>query len=188
MTHYPEKRATLVAVFETAEDARQGVEAVRAQVPEAAEVSAMVRSKHDLTTLKKTMERGDSSEHDATLGAGIGGLIGLFAGALSFMSMGLGAVLIAGPAAALTGGIVGGLVGAMVGWGVPHSEAKRYESHLDQGRILVLMRAEPEDIAAAMRVLGGFSPVTLDLHAGNDAESPEIDDRAESGTPRDTVI
>lgn len=184
MTHYPEKRATLVAVFETAEDARHGVEAVRRQVPEAAEVSAMVRSKHDLVTLKKTMERGDSSEHDAALGAGIGGLIGLFAGAVGFMTMGLGAILIAGPAAALTGSIVGGLVGAMVGWGVPHSEAKRYEGHLDDGRILVLLRADPEDIAAAMRVLGEYSPVTLDLHAASDAESPEIDDRAESGKLR----
>ena len=116
MTHYPEKRSTLVAVFEKAEDARLGVEAVRREVPEAAEVSALVRSKHDLATLKKTMERGDSSEHDAALGAGIGGLLGLLAGTLSFMSLGVGALLIAGPAATLTGGIVGGLVGAMVGF------------------------------------------------------------------------
>lgn len=188
MTHYPEKRSTLVAVFESAEDARLGVEAVHREVPDSAEVSALVRSKHDLDTLKKTMQRGDSSEHDAALGAGIGGLIGLFAGAISFLSMGVGALMIAGPAAALTGGIVGGLVGAMAGWGVPHSEAKRYQSHLDEGRILVLMRAEPEALAAAMRVLGNYRPVTLDLHAASDAESPEIDDRAKSGKPRKTVM
>jgi hypothetical protein len=123
------------------------------------------------------LQRGDSSESQALLGASVGGLVGLFAGTLSFLTMGVGALLIAGPAAALTGGIVGGFVGAMAGWGVPRNAAKDYVSHLEQGRTLILLRSEPDTMAHAMKLLEEYQPVTLDLHAATDAESPEIDDR-----------
>lgn len=172
-----EKTETLVAVFESAGNAKAAVERVQRELPKAIEVSALVQSKHDLQTLEGALQRGDSSESHALLGAGLGGLVGLFAGALSLATMGVGALLIAGPAAALTGGIVGGLVGSMAGWGVPRNAAKDYVNHLNEGHVLLLMRANPDVMAQAMNILGEFSPVTLDVHAKEDAESPEIDDR-----------
>ncbi len=174
-----ERKETLVAVFESAENAKAAVERVRHELPEAVEVSAIIQSKHDLQTLEGALQRGDSSESHALLGAALGGLVGLFAGTLSFVTMGVGVLLITGPAAALTGGIVGGLVGSMAGWGVPRNAAKDYVSQLNRGHVLLLIRANPAVMAKAMKILGDFSPVTLDVHATEDAESPEIDDRRE---------
>jgi hypothetical protein len=46
---------------------------------------------------------------------------------------------------AALGGTVGGLVGALIGMGLPEFEAKRYESKVKSGNILVSVHSENGD-------------------------------------------
>lgn len=83
-------------------------------------------------------------------GAGVGGAIGITAGAIlaavaaigsSIAIPGLGLV-IAGPialalAGAGAGAVTGGLIGTLIGWGIPEEHAKLYESDLKSGGIIL---------------------------------------------------
>jgi hypothetical protein len=52
------------------------------------------------------------------------------------------------------GGAVGGLVGALVGMGIPEYEAKRYESRVKAGSLLLSVHCDTSDeIARAKSVL-----------------------------------
>lgn len=82
----------------------------------------------------------------ATAGGIIGGSLGLLAGIGSLAIPGLGPFIAAGPIiAALSGSAVGGalglLVGSLVGLGIPEYEAKKYESQLKQGFVLISINA-----------------------------------------------
>lgn len=75
-------------------------------------------------------------------GGVIGGSIGLLAGIGSLALPGLGMFIVAGPlVAALSGSAVGGalglLVGALIGLGLPEYEAKKYESMIKKGHVLL---------------------------------------------------
>ncbi len=82
----------------------------------------------------------------AVLGGGLGWLIGV--GALAIP--GIGPFVAAGPivaaiAGAGVGGTVGGVTGALIGMGVPEYEAKRYESYVKDGGILLSVHVENSD-------------------------------------------
>lgn len=93
--------------------------------------------------------------------AGVGGAIGITAGALfaamavigtSIAIPGLGLV-IAGPVAAAlagagAGGLTGGLIGALIGWGLPEEHAKLYEADLKDGGIVLGVSAHNDEDAA----------------------------------------
>ena len=79
-------------------------------------------------------------------GGGLGWLAGI--GALAIP--GIGPFVAAGPIMALLGGAavgatVGGITGALIGMGIPEYEAKRYESKLKEGKILISVHSENSD-------------------------------------------
>src|SRR5262245_54181188 len=99
-------------------------------------------------------EKGTKAPEGAVTGAGTGGLLG---GALGWLA-GIGAIAIpgvgpfiaAGPImAALSGAAVGaaagGLIGALVGMGIPEYQAKRYESKIRAGRVLLSVHTDDHD-------------------------------------------
>jgi uncharacterized membrane protein len=78
----------------------------------------------------------------ATTGGLLGGALGWLAGVGSLAIPGLGPFIAAGPimaalSGAAMGAAVGGLTGALVGLGIPEYEAKRYESRIKEGNILI---------------------------------------------------
>jgi hypothetical protein len=88
-------------------------------------------------------------ENKALKGAGAGSAIGLTLGAIiggiaavgSVLVPGVG-IIVAGPIAAAlagagAGSVAGGLIGALVGWGIPEAKAKKYESDIKEGKIIV---------------------------------------------------
>jgi hypothetical protein len=82
----------------------------------------------------------------AALGAGAGWLLGM--GALAIP--GVGPFIAAGPimaalSGAAVGGALGGLTGALIGMGIPEFEAKRYESHVKKGSILISVHSDNND-------------------------------------------
>jgi len=103
-------------------------------------------------------------EGAATKGAVAGGVIGGALGLLAHIGVlaipGLGPLIAAGPviAALLTGigsgGMLGGLIGALVGIGIPEYEARRYESRIRAGAILLSVRCDSADcVGKAKNVL-----------------------------------
>ncbi len=93
--------------------------------------------------------------------AGVGGAIGVTAGAIlatvaaigtTIVIPGLGLV-IAGPiatalAGAGAGGLTGGIIGALIGWGLPEERAKLYEFDLKDGGIVLGVIPHNDDDAA----------------------------------------
>src|SRR4030095_12243512 len=82
------------------------------------------------------------------LGGALGGLAGIGAWAIP----GVGPFIAAGPimaalGGAAVGGTVGGIAGALVGLGIPEYEAKRYESKIKSGNVLISVHTENSDAA-----------------------------------------
>ena len=85
-------------------------------------------------------------------GATAGGVLGWLAGIGSLAIPGAGPFIAAGPimaalAGAGLGAAVGGLTGSLIGLGIPEYEAKRFENRINQGGILLSVRAEDSDWA-----------------------------------------
>lgn len=86
----------------------------------------------------------------------IGGILGLLAGIGTLAIPGVGPFIAAGPimaalSGAAAGAAVGGLIGTLVGLGLPEIEAKRYESKLKEGHVLVSVHTEDETRRAKAR-------------------------------------
>lgn len=108
----------------------------------------------------------------AGTGAWFGGLFGLMVGAAAVLVPGVGPVVVAGPLAAalmaglegaIAGSAVGGLAGALVGWGVPKDRAITYETHIQGGKFLVLVRGLPGSVSRARDLLAHYTPEE-DMH------------------------
>jgi hypothetical protein len=77
----------------------------------------------------------------------VGGILGWLAGIGLLAIPGVGPLIAAGPimaalSGAAVGTAVGGIVGALVGMGLPEYEARRYESKVKEGNILVSVHAD----------------------------------------------
>ena len=108
----------------------------------------------------------------------VGGVLGWLAGIGSLAIPGLGPFIAAGPimaalSGAAVGTAVGGIVGALVGMGMPEFEARRYESKIKAGNILVSVHTED---------LGGVDRATAALKECN---AEDISTAAESAVPEE---
>jgi hypothetical protein len=107
-----------------------------------------------------TLEKHTKAPEGAAAGGGaggvIGGILGLLAGIGTLAIPGVGPLIAAGPimaalSGAAAGAAVGGLIGTLVGLGIPEIEAKRYESKLKEGHVLVSVHAGDETRRAKVR-------------------------------------
>lgn len=99
-------------------------------------------------------EKNTKAPEGAVTGAGTGGIIGgslgWIAGIGALAIPGIGPFIAAGPIMAALGGAaigatVGGIAGGLIGLGIPEIEAKRYESKLKEGNILISVHTESSD-------------------------------------------
>jgi len=106
------------------------------------------------------MEHNTKAPEGATAGgvtgAVAGGVLGWLAGAGLIAIPGIGPLLAAGPIVAAlagvgAGSVTGGLVGALVGLGLPELEAKRYESEVKAGRILLAVHCDDPRVSLSAR-------------------------------------
>lgn len=108
-------------------------------------------------------------------GGVLGGALGWIAGIGALAIPGAGPFIAAGPLAAAIGGAaagatVGGIAGALVGMGLPEIEAKRYESKVKDGNILISVHAKNSDeISSAKEILEGHD--ARDICTANMAET-----------------
>jgi hypothetical protein len=112
----------------------------------------------ELVTKKET-KAPEGTATGAGSGAVIGGALGWLVGIGALAIPGLGPFIAAGPIMAAlagigAGGVVGGFVGGLVGLGIPEYEAKRYETRLQKGGILLSVHCETsEEIKRAKDIL-----------------------------------
>jgi hypothetical protein len=112
----------------------------------------------DIGTVKTT-KAPEGVAAGGTSGAVIGGVLGWLVGIGALAIPGVGPFLAAGPIMAALAGFgvgaaVGGITGALVGFGVPEFEAKRYETRLRKGGILLSVHADNHDwISRAKAIL-----------------------------------
>lgn len=111
-----------------------------------------------LSTEKRT-KAPEGATTGAVAGGVLGGSLGLLAGIGALAIPGIGPFIAAGPiVAALSGSAAGGglglLIGALVGTGIPEYEAKKYETGLKAGNILISVHTErSEEITKATDIL-----------------------------------
>lgn len=109
--------------------------------------------KQHFTETSTTTELGTKAAEGGLAGATVGGTVGAIAGVLAVAGTlaipGLGIVL-AGPLAAGLAGLgagaaAGGVVGALIGAGIPEERAKKYETELKNGGIVMGVKARSDD-------------------------------------------
>lgn len=139
------------------------------------------REIHDPIIHENTTKAPEAAAAGATAGGIIGGTIGLLAGLGSLAIPGLGAFVAAGPimgalAGSGVGGGVGLLAGALIGMGIPEYEAKRYESSLREGGILLAVEVEENGNTAgraerAKEILEKFGAKDVTISKGSAAHA-----------------
>lgn len=101
-------------------------------------------------TTEKHSKAPEGGVTGALSGGILGGSLGLLAGIGALAIPGLGPFIAAGPImAALSGSAVGGsvglLLGALIGSGIPEYEAKKYETGLKEGKILISVHTDDDE-------------------------------------------
>ena len=139
---------------------------------------------------EKATKAPEGTAAGATAGGLIGGTLGVLAGVGLLAIPGLGPFIAAGPimaglAGLGVGGAVGGVTGALIGMGIPEFEAKRYESRLQKGGILLSVHCDTsEEIKRAKDIVErtGGEDVTSTGEASSDA--PKSDREAAARAAR----
>jgi hypothetical protein len=99
-------------------------------------------------------EKSSKAPEGAATGAGsgllLGGALGWFVGVGALAIPGVGPLIAAGPilaalAGAGIGSAVGGVTGAVIGMGIPEYEAKRYETRVSAGNILLSVHCQSSE-------------------------------------------
>ena len=155
------KGDSVVGLFHTRQQAELAVDRLKTAGFPGQDISVLFPHKGETATFAK--EEGTKAAEDALKGIGTGGILGGFAGWLAGIGAlaipGLGPFIAAGPimgllGGAAIGGTIGGVVGALIGMGVPEETARRYETGLREGRILVAVHSlRQEDLLRAKEIL-----------------------------------
>lgn len=170
-------RKVVFGIFKDRTKLEAGVDDLRSNGFRNTDISVLLPEKGDTQTFAHT--KGTKAPEGAVLGGGagavVGGTIGWLVGAGIISTVpAIGPLLAAGPLmAALSGigvgGVVGGLSGALVGLGIPEYEAKRYETYVKDGGMLLSVHVDDGDWAdKAERILklAGATDISRSKEAG----------------------
>lgn len=174
------RQDSVVGIYDSLAVAKKAIRQLEANDFPTGDVSLVATNLEDDDETHGYVVKGDRTEKDAIMGGGIGGVLGLLAGAAFFWIPGVGPIFLAGPlATALVGTAVGTLVGAMSGWGVPDDQLEKYEQLIKEGKVLVIAHGDSLEVARAERILAETDAREVEAHYTASDESPEVDDRAE---------
>jgi len=143
-------RHTVAGVFDTEDQAIQALNGLKAAGFEAEHVSVVAKDQRQMTNMaEQTDMAGEGAAAGAVTGGVLGGLAGFLIGISALVIPGIGpivgtGILVSTLAGAGIGAAAGGLVGALTEQGVPEEDARGYETHVGEGRILVTVGAASE--------------------------------------------
>jgi hypothetical protein len=177
-----------VGVFDGQDEAERALEQLREAGLQPGDVSLLMR---DAPSGDTESERSYPSPvaGGAAAGAALGGLLGGAAGwaiAIGAITIpGVGFLIGAGALAATLTGIAlgaatGGLIGGLLGLGVPEDEARQYEGHVREGRVLLTVHPGPdlpvERVTGIVEANGGYDVRVYDLPAPHVSAPVEVGD------------
>ena len=154
-------RRTVAAVFDNEDRTIQALNELNAAGFTADHVSVVAKDKRQMANVaeRTDVDTGEGAAAGAVTGGALGGLAGFLVGISALVIPGIGpivgtGILVSTLAGAGVGALTGGLVGALVEQGVPEEDARGYERHVGEGRILVTVGATGDDQArVAERIL-----------------------------------
>lgn len=143
---------SVFGIFDNRLDLERAVDRLKADGFRHSDISVLMQNAGE--TRDFAAEKNTKAPEGATTGAttGIlgGGVLGWLAGAGALAIPGIGPFVAAGPimgalAGAGIGGAVGGLTGALIGLGMPEYEARRYESSIKAGGMLLSVHVDDRE-------------------------------------------
>ena len=143
---------TVIGIVETHSQAEALVALLQNAGFSGNDVSALLPDKRGTSDFAH--EHNTKAPEGAVTGAAggglLGGTLGLLAGIGALAIPGLGPFIAAGPlmaalSGAAAGAAVGGVAGALIGLGIPELEAKKYESKIKGGNILLAVHVIDKD-------------------------------------------
>ena len=152
------KKIAVIGLFDDRASLGNAIDALRANGFRDEDISALLpdmQSSKEIATEKHT-KAPEGAMAGATVGGLAGGTLGFFVGIGALAIPGLGPFIAAGPimaalAGAGLGGAVGTLTGSLIGLGIPEYEAKRYESYLNKGGMMLAVHADDSEWAKRAR-------------------------------------
>jgi len=151
---------TVAGVFTEHHDAEQALNALKDAGFSPDQVSVVAKDTRETEAMVERSDMGGAETAGAGTGALLGGVLGGAAGWLigigALAIPGIGPIVAAGALATTLGGaavgaVAGGLIGALVGAGIPEEDARTYETHVKEGRILITAQATTSTQAQAAR-------------------------------------
>ena len=142
-------KSSVYCTTKTLEQAESIVAALKASGFSNNDISALLPDKR--STRDFAHEHNTKAPEGATAGGvaglGVGAAVGWLAGIGALAIPGVGPFIAAGPimgalSGAAVGTATGGIIGALVGMGMPEFEAKRYDSKIREGNILISVHTE----------------------------------------------
>jgi len=146
------KNTAVFGIFKTQTQAERAVDALLAAGFRNDDISVLAPDQQTSKQFasEKNTKAPEGTAVGATTGGALGGTLGLLAGIGALAIPGVGPFIAAGPIMGALAGLgvgaaTGGLVGALVGMGIPEYEAKRYETRVKDGGILISVHCDDSD-------------------------------------------
>lgn len=124
------------------------------------DISVLMQDRGETTDFahEKNTKAPEGIATGASTGILGGGILGWLAGAGALAIPGIGPFVAAGPimaaiAGAGIGGAVGGITGGLLGLGIPEYEAKRYETFVKEGGMLISVHVDDREWSAKAKEL-----------------------------------
>ncbi|WP_101924808.1 MULTISPECIES: hypothetical protein [Luteimonas] len=134
--------------------AQRAVKAAREAGIDEDGISLIARSDIELDSVPEHQKEAPTDfKHAALRGAGYGGATGLLAGLVAMVVPPLGLTIAGVALTTLGGAAVGTWASSMVGASLPDPIRRKFETEIEAGRILVVIDAEDETLAAAETAL-----------------------------------
>ncbi len=142
--------------------ARAAMEAARRAGISDSDLSLVARSDIEMEQIPEhRLNDHQDSQPAAIRGLALGGGSGLLLGLVAVAIPPLGLTLAGAAVMALAGAAVGAGSGALVGLGLPDAVSREFEQEIKDGHILVVLDAEPEQLARAEPAVVGTGAVSL---------------------------
>jgi uncharacterized membrane protein len=159
---------TVVAYYNSRDDAERSVRALREKGFGDNEISILARDEESRghQSSQGEMSYDDQNLSDGTMtGGALGGLAGLAMGAGALLIPGFGPIIAAGPlAGVLTGALTGGIAGGLIDYGIPEERSREYERHLEQGKVLAIIKTDEDRALEAMKIMDRTGGREIEMH------------------------
>ncbi len=143
----------VLGIFDSRAEVERSIEAFKAEGFRNADISVLMPHEDPTFGHEKATKAPEASAVGTGTGAIVGGTLGWLVGLGAIAAIpALGPFIAAGPimsalSGAAVGGALGGFTGALVGFGIPEYEAKRYETFVKDGGILVSVHVDDNEWA-----------------------------------------